>query len=52
VIGAYPPGQQWDIQRDALTDKERAAMEALPFPRSDPVGGAQGPLIEHWLNEA
>ena len=52
VIGAYPPGQQWDIRRDALTDAERDAMEKLPFPHSDPVLGAQGPLMQNWLNAA
>ena len=49
VVGAYPPGQQWDIRRGALTEAERAAMEALPIPKSDPVRGAQGPLLENWL---
>jgi uncharacterized protein YjlB len=48
VVGAYPPGQQWDIRRDALDDHERAAMEELPFPQSDPVGGDDGPLLRHW----
>jgi uncharacterized protein YjlB len=49
VIGAYPPGQQRDIRREALTAEEFDAMQALPFPASDPVFGAQGPVIEHWL---
>lgn len=48
VVGAYPEGQQWDIRREALSEKEIAAMEALPFPRSDPVGGREGPLLEQW----
>jgi uncharacterized protein YjlB len=52
VVGAYPPGQQWDIRRDALTEKERSAMEALPFPHSDPVLGTKGPLMENWLGAA
>jgi uncharacterized protein YjlB len=41
VVGAYPEGQQWDIQREALSEEEIAAMEALPFPRSDPVEGRE-----------
>ena len=44
----YPEGQQWDIRREALSEGEIAAMEALPFPRSDPVGGREGPLLEQW----
>jgi uncharacterized protein YjlB len=48
VIGAYPPGQQWDIRRDAITPEERRAMEALPFPASDPVAGADGELVQLW----
>jgi len=52
VIGAYPPGQQWDIRRDALTPQELAAMHALPFPPMDPVDGKHGPLCEHWLGAA
>jgi len=52
VIGAYPPGQQWDIRREALTEAERDAMEALPFPHSDPVLGTQGPLMQNWLKAA
>ncbi|MGV7243379.1 cupin domain-containing protein [Caballeronia sp. M23-90] len=48
VVGAYPEGQQWDIRRDALLKEEIAAMEALPFPRSDPVAGRKGPLLQEW----
>jgi uncharacterized protein YjlB len=48
VVGAYPQGQQWDIRRDALSKEEIAAMEALPFPRSDPVAGPEGPLLQEW----
>jgi uncharacterized protein YjlB len=48
VVGAYPPGQQWDIRRDAISEAERIAMEALPFPSSDPVAGEDGPLARHW----
>jgi uncharacterized protein YjlB len=48
VVGAYPEGQQWDIRRDALSEQELETMEHLPFPRSDPVAGSQGPLLQHW----
>jgi uncharacterized protein YjlB len=48
VVGAYPEGQQWDIRRDALSKAEIDTMLRLPFPRSDPVDGAEGPLLEHW----
>ncbi|MFC0399057.1 cupin domain-containing protein [Paraburkholderia rhizosphaerae] len=50
VVGAYPAGQQWDIRRDALTRDECAAMDALPFPASDPVLGDRGPLIDFWMH--
>lgn len=52
VAGGYPRGQQWDIRREALTPAELRAMQALPFPASDPIFGAKGPLIEHWLAQA
>ena len=52
VVGAYPPGQQWDIRRGALTPEEQAAMQALPFPPSDPVLGERGPVVEQWLGMA
>jgi uncharacterized protein YjlB len=52
VVGAYPPGQQWDIRRDALTPRELVAMETLPFPPRDPVLGERGPVIEQWLGMA
>jgi uncharacterized protein YjlB len=48
VVGAYPPGQQWDIRREALSDAERRSMEALPFPTSDPIGGEDGALMRSW----
>jgi uncharacterized protein YjlB len=49
VSAGYPAGQQWDIRRAALTPQEASVMEALPFPRCDPLCGDHGPLIDHWL---
>lgn len=49
VSAGYPAGQQWDIRRDALTPEEASVMEALPFPRCDPLCGDHGPLIDHWV---
>ena len=50
AVGAYPPGQDWDI----LKGEERERTIALdniahvPLPRTDPVGGQDGPLVEVW----
>jgi uncharacterized protein YjlB len=52
VVGGYPPGQQWDIRREAPAPEELAAMESLSFPPSDPVLGERGPVIEQWLDMA
>jgi len=48
VVGAYPPGQQWDICRDAPSTDMLHRIMQLPFPACDPVEGAQGPLVERW----
>ena len=48
VVGAYPPGQEWDICRHAPDSQAVTRMAALPFPSSDPVGGKQGALVRLW----
>jgi uncharacterized protein YjlB len=45
LVGAYPPGQEWDICRQAPDREAVARMAALPFPPSDPVRGKQGALL-------
>ncbi len=49
VIGAYPPDQNWDICRETPDASAVARMAKLPFPHSDPVYGATGPLQKQWL---
>ena len=48
VVGGYPPGQDPDLCRAAPTPKMLARIAELPFPASDPVGGASGPLLSLW----
>jgi uncharacterized protein YjlB len=48
VVGAYARGQTWDICRQAPDSEARARMATLPFPASDPVEGASGPLLRLW----
>lgn len=48
VIGAYPPGQQWDICRAAPDASALKRMSTLPFPKSDPVGGVAGEVTHAW----
>ena len=48
VIGAYPPGQHWDICRMAPDAVAVERMRTLPFPPSDPVGGPSGDLVNSW----
>lgn len=48
VIGAYPPGVSWDICRSAPDQTAVNRMRNLPFPKSDPVHGENGPLPNLW----
>jgi uncharacterized protein YjlB len=51
VVGAYPPGQHWDMNygksgERPLADKNIASV---PLPDKDPVYGDQGPVFDHWI---
>jgi uncharacterized protein YjlB len=48
VVGAYPPGQQWDLCRSAPTAEAVQRMKRIPFANSDPVSGNGGPLTRLW----
>jgi len=48
VIGAYPAGQHWDICQSAPDADAVVRMGGLSFPKSDPVRGLRGPLINAW----
>jgi uncharacterized protein YjlB len=48
VVGAYPPGQNWDICRQAPDATAVERMAKLPFPSADPVAGNRGALLSLW----
>lgn len=49
VVGAYPPGQTFDVCRAAPDAAAHARMDVLPIPNGDPVHGRGGPLRRLWL---
>ena len=50
VVGAYPAGQTWDMKFGNPGDRPAAdnAIKTVPMPSSDPVFGADGPLLSLW----
>ncbi|WP_312974450.1 cupin domain-containing protein [Atlantibacter sp.] len=48
VVGAYPPGADFDLCRQAATPEMRARIAALPFPEQDPVNGQTPALTKYW----
>jgi len=50
VVGAYPPGPPMDLQRPT-PEAHVKALKTIPMvalPRTDPVMGANGPLVKLW----
>jgi uncharacterized protein YjlB len=50
VVGAYPPGPKMDLQRPTK-DANAKALKTIPMvalPKTDPVMGADGPLVRLW----
>lgn len=48
VVGAYPPGADFDLYRQAATPEMLARIAALSFPTSDPVNGTRPALTDYW----
>lgn len=51
VVGAYPPGQTLDIMRKEATPAMLNQIAILNFPPTDPVAGADGPMLTHWADQ-
>ena len=51
VVGAYPPGQTWDLLRGDPEERPWALenIAAVLLPQTDPIYGAVGPILTHWL---
>ena len=50
VIGAYPPSGKYDLCRGSKAEhaKAVASIPNVPLPETDPVFGADGPLLTLW----
>ncbi len=50
VVGAYPQGQDWDINYGKSGERPQADrnIARVPLPKLDPVYGPGGPLLEKW----
>ncbi|PWB60664.1 MAG: hypothetical protein C3F17_14200 [Bradyrhizobiaceae bacterium] len=50
VVGAYPPEGRLDLCRGSRAEHARAlkSIPRVPVPESDPVFGADGPLVTLW----
>jgi len=52
VVGAYPDGQQWDLNTGRPDERPAAdhRIARVPLPRTDPVAGPAGPLLQLWTD--
>lgn len=50
VVGAYPDGQNWDMNygKTGEMDPAKENIKDVAIPRFDPVYGAEGKLFEYW----
>jgi uncharacterized protein YjlB len=50
LVGAYPPGMDWDLLKGEAGERPQADrnIEAVPMPESDPVRGRDGGLLRAW----
>ena len=50
VIGAYPPSGKYNLCRGSKADRTEAlaSIRKVPQPETDPVFGAEGPLMTLW----
>ncbi len=50
VVGAYPPGQIWDMNTGGEDERPRVeeSISRVPLPTTDPVYGPDGPLVTLW----
>jgi len=50
VVGAYPEGQDWDMNYGKPGERPKADMniERVAVPRLDPIYAAAGPLLKKW----
>ena len=49
-VGAYPPGQDWDMNYGRPGERPEADqnISKVPLPTTDPVYGKNGPLMKSW----
>jgi uncharacterized protein YjlB len=48
AVGAYPPGQDWDLCKTTPTPEQLDRIEHFPIPDSDPVEGKNGVMCDVW----
>jgi uncharacterized protein YjlB len=50
IVGAYPEGMDYNTRLENDGRREQAIEEIaqVPLPKTDPVYGDKGPLLEHW----
>ncbi|WP_196257867.1 cupin domain-containing protein [Pelagibacterium limicola] len=50
MVGAYPPGQDYDLLKGEEGERPQAdeTIAKVPVPQTDPVAGWDGPLLRAW----
>lgn len=48
AVGAYPPGEDWDMRKTAADEAALERIKHVPVPDSDPVEGEGGILLDLW----